>query len=324
MNVNKTHAWTLCAVALATATFSGAALAQAMDHSAHQAMDHSAHQGMAPTPTPTTPPTSATPAPPDADPAMDHGAMQMQGGAAPPDARDPHAYAGGNTLTSGPYALETLHGLHLSDDAAWSTLLVDRLEVARGNERSSGNYDITGRFGGDYDRLVIKAEGEVADQRIEASRTEALWSHAVAPFWDAQLGLRHDTGPGPGRSWAAFGMQGQAPYGFEIDAAAYLGDNGRTALRLSAEYELLLAQRLVLQPRVEAELYGKSDPENGIGKGLASLSAGLRLRYEFSRQFAPYIGVEWSGRFGDTADLRRAAGERTNETQAVAGVRFWF
>jgi len=280
-----------------------------------QAIDHSAHHGMAP------PPAAAAPTPMND---MDHGAMPMQGGAAPPDARDPHACAGGNTLTSGPYALETLHGLHLADDADWHTLLVDRLEVTRSNERTSGAYDITGRFGGDYDRLVVKAEGEMAGQRIEESRTEALWSHAVAPFWDAQLGLRHDTGPGPGRSWAAFGMQGQAPYGFEIDAAAYFGESGRTALRISAEYELLLTQRLVLQPRVEAELYGKSDPENGIGKGLANLTTGLRLRYEFSRQFAPYIGVEWTGRFGDTADLRRAAGERSSDTQAVAGVRFWF
>lgn len=255
---------------------------------------------------------------------MDHGNMLMQGGGAPEDARDPHAYSGGNTLYTGPYALGPTRSLRLGDEDSYGMFLADRLEAARSDGRTTGGYDLMARFGRDYDRLVLKAEGEVVSGSLEESRTEALWSHAVATFWDTQLGLRQDTGPGPSRTWLAFGVQGLAPYWFEVDATAYVGEAGRTALRLSAEYELLLTQRLVLQPRIEASAYGQSDPENGIGNGLSNVSAGLRLRYEFTRQFAPYIGVEWTGAYGETADLRRAASAKLHETRIVAGVRLWF
>jgi copper resistance protein B len=119
-------------------------------------------------------------------------------------------------------------------------------------------------------------------------------------------------------------VQGIAPYWFELDLSAYVGSEGRTALRLEAEYELLLTQRLVLQPRAEFNVYGRSDEERGIGSGLSDATAGLRLRYEITRQFAPYVGIEWAGSFGETEDFARAAGERSNETRWIAGVRFWF
>jgi copper resistance protein B len=120
------------------------------------------------------------------------------------------------------------------------------------------------------------------------------------------------------------GIQGLAPYWFEVDATAYVGTEGRTALRLAGEYELLLTQRWILQPRVEANLYGKNDPETGVGSGLSSGTVGIRLRYEISRQFAPYIGVERYQSFGNTADMVRASGGRSGETRFVAGVRAWF
>lgn len=269
-----------------------------------------------------------TPAPaknaPAAAPAMNHGEMKMQGGPAPADARDPHAYSGGFTLGSGPYALSGGRGLRLGDEKIFATLLVDNLEAVRTDGHSSGAYDLTARIGRDYDRLVLKAEGEVSSGKIQEARTEALWSHAFATFWDAQLGLRQDSGVGPGRTWLAFGVQGLAPYWFELDATAYIGDGGRTALRLNAEYELLITQKLVLQPRVEANFYGKSDPARDLGKGLSDVTAGVRLRYEFTRQLAPYIGVAWAARFGESADMARAAGERTHDTRVVAGLRFWF
>jgi copper resistance protein B len=147
----------------------------------------------------------------------------------------------------------------------------------------------------------------------------------VAPYWDAQLGLRHDTSEGgQARNWLALGIDGLAPYWFEVGVTAYLGEGGRTALGLSVEQDLLLTQRLVLQPRLEAQAHGRRDAVNGIGKGLSDATVGLRLRYEFSRQFAPYLGLEWAGHFGETADLRRAADEPVRETRAVAGLRFWF
>ena len=255
---------------------------------------------------------------------MDHGEMNMQGGPAPTDARDPHAYSGGYTLESGPYALPGPRVLRLSDEHNFGALLIDRLERSYTRDGNSTSYDAQAWFGRDYDRLVVKAEGEVAEGKLQEARTELLWGHAIATFWDTQLGMRYDSGVGPDRSWLAFGVQGLAPYWFEVDAAAYVGDKGRTAFRLGAEYELLLTQKLVLQPRLEINAYGKSDEALGIGSGLSDGAAGLRLRYEFTRQFAPYVGVERAGKFGKTADLARIAGEKTDETRWVAGVRFWF
>ena len=152
-----------------------------------------------------------------------------------------------------------------------------------------------------------------------------MWGHALNAYFDTQLGVRLDQyNEGKDRQWLAIGIQGLAPYWFELDVTAYVGDDGRTAFSAETEYELLLTQRLILQPRAELNLYGKDDLDNRLGSGLSDLALGLRLRYEFSRQFSPYIGVEWTDTYGDTADYRRAAGEDTSGTQFVAGLRFWF
>ena len=259
---------------------------------------------------------------------MDHGAQthdmgQMQGGSAPPDARDPHAYSGGYTLTEGPYALPGPRQLTLADEHAFWAVLGDRIEYQKDSETTV--YDLQAWYGTTYDRLVIKAEGDIADDTLEESSTDLLWSRALNGYFDTQVGIRLDqSSEGQNRQWLALGVQGLAPYWFELDITAYIGDNSRTALAAEAEYELPLTQRLVLQPRAELSLYGKDDAENGIGSGLSDIALGLRLRYEISRQFAPYVGVEWTGAFGDTADYRRAAGEDRSTTQAVAGLKFWF
>lgn len=256
--------------------------------------------------------------------AMDHGDMNMQGGPAPADARDPHAYSGGTTLVSGPYTLPLSQRLRMADEHNFASLRLDRLERSYASDNNGTSYDAQAWFGRDYDRLVIKAEGDVARGKLQEARTEILWGHAIATFWDIQLGTRFDHGVGPERGWLAFGVQGLAPYWFEVDATAYVGEQGRTAFRLGAEYELLLTQKLILQPRVELNVYGKNDTERGLGSGLAESQAGVHLRYEFSRQFAPYIGVERVGKYGQTAKLARVEGEKTGETRWVAGVRFWF
>lgn len=257
--------------------------------------------------------------------AMDHGDMKMQGGSAPPDARDPNAYSGGYQLGVGKYALGDKRQLVMADEHLFASVLVDRLEWAHASGENAAAYEAQAWFGNSYDKLVLKAEGEAAKGKMHDARTELLWGHAVATYWDTQLGLRNDAGSGrPVRNWLAFGIQGLAPYWFEVDATAYLGTSGRTALRLAAEYELLLTQRLILQPRIEANLYGKNDPETGIGSGLSSGTVGVRLRYEISRQFAPYIGVERYQAFGNTADMIRTSGGRAGETRFVAGVRMWF
>ena len=264
----------------------------------------------------------AAPPPP---PPMDHGDMKMQGGKASPDARDPNAYSGGYQLGVGQYALGPHRQLHMADEHLFASVLVDRLEWTHGSDSNAASYEAQAWFGSTYNKFVIKAEGEAEKGKVHEARTELLWGHAVATYWDTQLGFRNDAGYGrPARNWLAFGVQGLAPYWFEVDATGYVGTEGRTALRLSAEYELLITQRLILQPRIEANLYGKNDPAVGIGSGLSNGAVGIRLRYEINRQFAPYVGVERYQTFGNTADMIRASGGRSGETRFVAGVRMWF
>lgn len=257
---------------------------------------------------------------------MDLGSMNMgSSSSAPSDARDPHAYSNGYTINTGPYVQNDTSALMMSDQHSFNSFLVDRLERIHTRNGNSIAYDTQGWIGNTYDKFYLKAEGDMKQGRVGDSRTELLWSHAISPYWDGQLGLRVDVGSNrPGRNWLAFGVQGLAPYWFEVEATGYLGEQGRTALRLSAEYELLLTQRWVLQPRVETSLYGKEDPDLGIGRGLSSAVYGMRLRYEFSRQLAPYIGIERSRSFGRTAGYVRAAAGNVGETRVVAGVRILF
>ncbi len=238
----------------------------------------------------------------------------MQGGKPPPDARDPDAYAEG--LAHGP-----MRGMDMADDARHAYLLLDKFEFAR--ERSF-RLDAQSWYGGDRNKLWLEVDGERQDRKLGATRTEALWDRAFATYWSSQLGVRHDFGEGPGRNWAALGVQGLAPWWFEAQATFYAGESGRTAARAELDYELLITQRLVLQPNVEVNVYGKNDRARNIGSGLSDIEAGLRLRYEISRQFAPYIGVSWKRKFGNTAGFARAAGEDVRDTKFVAGIRIWF
>jgi len=248
------------------------------------------------------------------DATMDMGTMQ--GGSPPPDARDPHAYSGGQDF--GPLRLE------LADTRGLASLRVENLEVLRTDGDTAVAYDLEGWYGRTYDRAVLKAEGDIDGGDIAEARTELLWGRALAPFWDTQLGVRYDSGEGPNREWLAFGVEGLAPYWFEIEATAYLGESGRSALRFDASYDLLLTQKLILQPRIEVNVYGKRDAERGLGSGLSDVSAALRIRYEIRRELAPYFGIEWVRTYGETEDFARAAGEDPNDTRLVAGLRFWF
>jgi len=250
---------------------------------------------------------------------MDMGGMMksMQGGSAPPEARDPDVYADG-------LALGHMPGMDMEDDTIRARLILDRFEAFRTSQSHGQVLDAQGWIGGDIDKLWLKVDGERADDKLGATRTEALWNHAIATYWGVQTGIRHDFGDGPGRTWAAFGVQGLAPYWFDVQATAYVGQGGRTALRFEPEYDFLLTQRLILQPNVKINLYGKNDPDRGIGSGLSDMEAGLRLRYEFSRKVAPYVGVVYNRKFGTTAQYANDAGKPTSETRLVGGVRIWF
>lgn len=179
-------------------------------------------------------------------------------------------------------------------------------------------------IGKDISKLWLRSEGERVAGKTEAADLEVLYGRSFARWWDMLAGVRHDFQPGSSQDFAAFGVQGLAPYKFEVEATGYIGTSGHTEARLEVEYEALLTNRLILQPRVELNAYGKNDPSRGIGSGLGTAEAGLRLRYEFTRRFAPYIGVEREWSFGNTADFRRDDGEAVNDTRIVAGFRLWF
>ena len=132
-----------------------------------------------------------------------------------------------------------------------------------------------------------------------------------------------DVRPGPAQTWAAVGIQALAPYWFKVEVTAYIGAGGRTHFRFETEYELLLTNRMILQPLVEVEIYGKSEPERDIGAGLAAANVGLRLRYEFRREFAPYVGITWDRKFFATGEAAKAAGEKTGGARLILGLRLW-
>ncbi len=293
---------------------------RAIDHGATPDMKAMQHDG--------SPPAAATSSMSgmDAMPGMDHAAHAggmtgmamgaMQGGAAPPNARSPD-YSDG-------YGHGTMPGMDMADKALLGMLLVDQLETFHGHDGSGQSWELQGWFGHDTDKLRLRSEGERSAGRLEDGDIEALWSHAVAAYWDSTLGVRHDLGEGPSRDWLAAGVQGLAPYWFDVEATLYLGASGRSAARVRASYDVLFTQRLILQPELETNLYGRRDARRGLGRGLADVQFGLRLRYEVRREFAPYVGVRFVQRVGATAGLARASGRPVFDRQFVAGLRFWF
>jgi copper resistance protein B len=212
---------------------------------------------------------------------------------------------------------------HMEDDPLLFMLNLDELEIhdAAGDPLS---WNIASWVGKDLRKFRLETEGEQGDEGTENIEVRALYSRAVAAYWDFQLGLRHDPEPGPARDWAVIGWRGLAPYWFEIDTALFIGEDSRSALRLEVEYEILFTQRLVLSPEIEFNFHGKDDPELGIGSGLSDIEAGLRLRYEIRPEFAPYIGVNREKVYGGTEDLARAAGEDTVSSGLVFGIKAWF
>ncbi len=185
-------------------------------------------------------------------------------------------------------------------------------------------WDLQGRYGGDYHRFWWKTEGALDDGSTEDAELQLLYSRAWTAYFDLQVGVRYEDFESGDRVSLVAGTQGMAPYKFEVDAAAFLSEDGDLSVRAEFERDLFLSNQLILQPRAELQVAFSDVPEIGVGSGLSELSLGLRLRYEYSRRFAPYVGVEWEGAFGDTADLLEAAGEDTDVLSAVLGVRFMF
>ncbi|MBP3985357.1 copper resistance protein B [Pseudoxanthomonas helianthi] len=333
MNALKTS---LLCIALASAW---PVAAQEMDHSK---MDHS-KMAMPETPKPTETDPAKKKAEPEDEPApmdhskMDHAAMGHDMSGMPVDSSMPgmqhdEAMAPEQPrtpippITDADRAAAQPPGGHMAhlDNGIHSYSLLNRLEGWDADPGKGLAWEGQGWIGTDLDRLWWRSEGERVDGHTESADIEVLYGRSVSTWWDVVAGVRHDFKPGDSQSFAAFGVQGLAPQKFEVSATAYVGERGQTAARFEVEYELLLTNRLILQPLVEVDLYGKDDPARGIGSGLSTAEAGLRLRYEFSRRFAPYIGVVHERAFGNTADLRREEGEGASDTRFVVGVRAWF
>lgn len=209
---------------------------------------------------------------------------------------------------------QTIHYLVLFDGLEWQT----------GAGESSAHWDANGWVGGDLSRFWFRTSGEMTRGDLHEAGVDLLYGRAVAPWWDVVVGLRQDVRPGPARTWAAIGIQGLAPYWFEVAATAYLGSGGRTWLRVQTEYELLATNRVILRPSVALDVHGAADPERGIGAGLSTLEAGVRVRYELRRELAPYAGILWHRTFFGTADAARASGDGAGGASFVFGLRAWF
>ena len=211
-------------------------------------------------------------------------------------------------------------------DVRTTAVTIDRLEAGFGNADESYLWDVQGWSGGDINRFWWKSEGEGDfGGRLEEAELQALYGRPVTPFWDVQAGVRQDyRAGGDDTTHLVLGLQGLAPHWWEIDAAAFLSIEGDLTARVEAEYDQRITQRLILQPRLELEASASDVPELEIGSGLSSIEAGLRLRYEFRKEFAPYVGVEWSRAFGGTADDIEARIVETEDTRIVVGIKAWF
>ena len=275
-----------------------------MDHSTmdHGAMNHSMmdHNDAAPAPGPT----METPPPPEA-------------GSGPPRAAD--AIWGAEAMRSSRRDLQQSHG-----DFPLTWFQADRAELRITDGAEGYLWDVQGYTGGPTRRFWFKSEGEgTFGDAIDDAELQVLYARAITPFFDLQGGIRQDFA-GPKTTYAVIGIQGLAPYMFEVDGALFFSHRGDITARVEAELDQRITQRLIVQPRAEIELAAQDVPVLGIGAGIDTVEVGVRLRYEITREFAPYVGVEQSWRVGRGADFARAAGDDISQTNFVVGVRFWF
>lgn len=260
------------------------------------------------------------PAPPEPPVAEDHDHREHAAATGPDPAVPPVTAA--DRAAAFPHLHDTKHRVH--DKAVNSFVLFDKFEWRSDGSSERASLDAKGWVGQDVDRVWFRTEGDVAQGTVQGARAHVLYGRAIARWWDFVVGVRQDWRPGATQTWAAFGLQGLAPYFFEVEATAYVGAGGHSHVRLETDYDLLLTNRLILQPSVEVEIVGKPDSERRVAPGLSSGEAGLRLRYEFRREFAPYVGVMWSRRFFGTAELAAASGRATLSRALTVGGRVWF
>lgn len=245
-----------------------------------------------------------------------HGAMGSDAPAAPVAGQPPHIAQG--------------WAPPVEDRMRFNYVLIDRLEFSSGDGADALSLDAEGWYGGDRNKFWWKAEGtsQLSGRAEGEGEVQALYSRLVAPFWDFQTGLRYDrtwgSGSDRGRGFAVFGFEGLAPYWFELEPTLFVSEHGDISARLAATYDVLLTQRLILQPRLDLNAAFSNAPEFGVGSGFNDVEIGFRLRYEIRREIAPYLGMTWKRQLGKTADLARAAGGREEDVRFVLGIRVWW
>jgi copper resistance protein B len=222
---------------------------------------------------------------------------------------------------SGPASMPNME---MNDNASHAMLLIDQLEYADGYDGHGAMWEAEAWYGNDNNKWWLRSEGESSQGQIEEGDIEVLWNHPLSAFWSTQLGIRHDLAVESQRNWAAIGLEGLSPYWVELEATAYASESGRLAARTRAEYTLRFTRRWVLQPEFELNLYSKDDPAPQVGRDISNAQLGLRLRYEMTRQFAPYVGVVWTRRFATTAHLAFDDQVPAFDRQFVIGIRMWF
>ena len=213
----------------------------------------------------------------------------------------------------------------MMDSAIFSQVMLDQLEGRTSGSQTNLRWQGHAWIGGDRDKLWINSEGFLKrGGKVEDGRHELLYDRAIYRYADLQAGVRADLDSRVTRTWGVLGVRGIAPLFFDYTATVYLSGAGHAAARFAVSYDLLITQRLILEPEIEANLYSKADKARGIGSGLAGIDAGLRLRYEISRKFAPYAGIVYQVKFGETARMARREGEAAEAVRFVFGLRTWF
>ncbi|WP_334163362.1 copper resistance protein B [Phenylobacterium sp.] len=260
---------------------------------------------------------------PTADPHAGHvmapSAVGSEPAPAPPTDHAAERFFDARAMAEARALLRKEHG-----DIRWSRVLLETAEVRPSDDGDAYAWEGEASFGGDINRFVLSTEGEAEDGDLHAAEVQALYSRAIGPYFNLQAGVRQDFEPRRRRTYATVGVEGLAPYWFEVGGALFLSDEGDLSARLEGSYDLRLTQKLILEPRAEVNLAASADRALEAGAGVRDVELGLRLRYAIRPEFAPYVGVNWERKFGDTADFARAAGEGVEDTRFVVGLRAWF
>jgi copper resistance protein B len=314
----------------------------AQDHSAHgekpgaqPEVDHCAMGHLSPEQCGEQEESQSAPAMDDGMAGMDHGSHGMTDksapGAAPESALPPRALQGHEHAADaiwGEDAMAPARRELARGNGGMTTgmILVERLEarITTDGDETGYRWDAQAWYGGDLNRFVLKTEGEGEfGGAVDDAEIQALYSRAIGPFFDLQAGVRYDPEP-DSRTHLVLGVAGLAPYMVHVDGALFLSDRGDLTARVEAEYDQKITQALILQPRIEAEFAAQDIAERAIGAGVVKVEPGLRLRYEIAREFAPYVGIEYEAKLGETANIARAGGEDPDGFKVLLGVRAWF